>query len=187
MTISASVPTAHQVSNAVLRYHVQTDGSVTGGSPTGSTDSDGREGVTVFGFRPMDASGMLYSVYLDPTTPTTGSNTNEWQWLTLTSGYISEEFGFEDSQVTEPESDDMDGFTRTTTKSNCNNDYTCGWDLGPIQSSTFGPSEAASFPYVYSIGTQGSFNGAVEEASLITPEITVPDSGVSFFLSLIHI
>ena len=181
VTISASVPTAHQVSNAVLRYHVQTDASVTGGSPTGSTDSDGREGVTVFGFRPMDASGMLYSVYLDPSTPTTGSNTNEWQWLTLTSGYISEEFGFEDSQVTEPESDDMDGFTRTTTKSNCNNDYTCGWDLGPIQSSTFGPSEAASFPYVYSIGTQGSFNGAVEEASLITPEITVPDSGVSFF------
>ena len=34
VTISASVPTAHQVSNAVLRYHVQTDSSVTGGSPT---------------------------------------------------------------------------------------------------------------------------------------------------------
>ena len=181
VTISNSVPSAYQVANVMIRFVVQTDGSVQYGSPGGASDTDGKEGVTVHGFRPMDASGSMYSVFLNQSTPNSGTSLQEWQWLTLTSGYISEEFGFEDSQVTEPLSDDFSGFTRTSTKPDCDNDYTCGWDLTPIVSSTFGPTEAASFPYVYSIGAEGFFNGAVEEASLITPEISVPETGIMFF------
>ena len=180
VTISTSIPSAYRVSNVMLRFHVQTDGSVGYGSPGGISDSDGREGISVHGFRPTNGN-VLYSVFLDPTTPTSGTSNQEWQWLTGTSGFISEFFGFEDSTVSEPESDDMDGFSRTTTRPGCNNDYTCGWDLTPIQADDFGPSEAASFPYVYSIGAEGYFNGAVAEASLITPEISVPETGLMFF------
>ena len=84
----------------------------------------------------------------------------------LNSGYIDNQHGFEDSAVTEPLVDDVDGFTRTNTKT-CSNSYTCGWDLTPIVPDDYGPSEAASFPYVYSIGAGGSFSGSVQEASLV--------------------
>ena len=111
------------------------------GSPYGS-DTDGREGLTVYGFRPVDSSGAtLYSIYLDGNTPTTPSG-NEWRFLSLNSGYIDNQHGFEDSAVTEPLVDDVDGFTRTNTKT-CSNSYTCGWDLTPIVSDDYGPSEAA--------------------------------------------
>ena len=180
VTIKPDVPTAYQVANITIRFVVQTDSSVGYGSPGGTSDPDGREGLTVFAFRPVDSTGAtLYSVFLDGTTPTTPSG-NEWRFLTLNSGYIDNQHGFEDSAVTEPESDDMDGFTRTNTNT-CSNSPTCGWDLTPIISDDFGPSEAASFPYLYAIGAGGSFQGGVQEASLITPNISVPESGISFF------
>ncbi len=180
VTIKPDVPTAYQVANITIRFVVQTDSSVGYGSPGGTSDPDGREGLTVFGFRPVDSTGAtLYSVYLDATTPTTPTG-NEWRFLTLNSGFIDNQHGFEDSAVTEPESDDMDGFTRTSTNT-CSNSPTCGWDLTPIISDDFGPSEAASFPYLYAIGAGGSFQGGVQEASLITPNISVPESGISFF------
>ena len=180
VTIKPDVPTAYQVANITIRFVVQTDSSVGYGYPGGTSDPDGREGLTVFGFRPVDSTGAtLYSVYLDGNTPTTPSG-NEWRFLTLNSGYIDNQHGFEDSAVTEPESDDMDGFTRTSTNT-CSNSPTCGWDLTPIISDDFGPSEAASFPYLYAIGAGGTFQGGVQEASLITPNISVPESGISFF------
>lgn len=179
VTILSDVPTAYQVSNVIIRFVVQTDSSVGYGSPYGS-DTDGREGLTVYGFRPVDSSGStLYSVYMDGNTPTTPSG-NEWRFLSLNSGYIDNQYGFEDSAVTEPLVDDVDGFTRTNTKT-CSNSYTCGWDLTPIVSDDYGPSEAASFPYLYSIGAGGTFSGSVQEASLVSPAISVPESGISFF------
>ena len=179
VTILSDVPTAYQVSNVIIRFVVQTDSSVGYGSPYGS-DTDGREGLTVYGFRPVDSSGStLYSVYMDGNTPTTPSG-NEWRFLSLNSGYIDNQHGFEDSAVTEPLVDDVDGFTRTNTKT-CSNSYTCGWDLTPIVSDDYGPSEAASFPYLYSIGAGGTFSGSVQEASLVSPAISVPESGISFF------
>ena len=153
VTILSDVPTAYQVANVDIRFVVQTDSSVGYGSPGGLSDPDGREGLTVFGFRPVDSTGAtLYSVYLDGSTPTTPSG-NEWRFLTLNSGYIDNQHGFEDSAVTEPEVDDVDGFTRTNTRT-CSNSYTCGWDLTPIVSDDYGPEEAASFPYLYSIGAE---------------------------------
>ena len=181
VTILSDVPTAYQVPNITIRFVVQTDGSVGyGQSATNAPDPDGREGLTLYGFRPVDSSGAtLYSVYPDANTPTSPSG-NEWRFLTLTSGFIDNLHGFEDSAVTEPEVDDVDGFTRTNTKT-CSNNYICGWDLTPIVSDDYGPSEAASFPYVYAIGAGGSFTGSVKEASLVSPNISVPESGISFF------
>ena len=180
VTILSDVPASHQVANVMIRFVVQTDGSVGSGSSGISPDPDGREGLTVFGFRPVDSSGStLYNVYLDGTTPTTPSG-NEWRFLTLTSGYIDNLHGFEDSVVTEPEVDDVDGFTRTNTKT-CSNSYTCGWALTPIVSDDYGPEEAVSFPYQYAIAAEGSFSGSVKEASLVSPTISVPESGISFF------
>ena len=157
VTILNDIPTAWQVSNITLRFVVQTDSSVGyGQSTTNFPDPDGREGLTVYGFRPVDSSGStLFSVYLDGNTPTTPTG-NEWRFLTLNSGYIDDQHGFEDSQVTDPEVDDVDGFSRTNTKNNCNS-YNCGWALTPIVTDDYGPSEAASFPYLYSIGAAGSF------------------------------
>ena len=96
---------------------------------------------------------------MDGNTPTTPSG-NEWRFLSLNSGYIDNQYGFEDSAVTEPLVDDVDGFTRTNTKT-CSNSYTCGWDLTPIVSDDYGPSEAASFPYLYSIGAGGDRKSVV--------------------------
>ena len=181
VTILNDIPTAWQVSNITLRFVVQTDSSVGyGQSTTNFPDPDGREGLTVYGFRPVDSSGStLFSVYLDGNTPTTPTG-NEWRFLTLNSGYIDDQHGFEDSQVTDPEVDDVDGFSRTNTKNNCNS-YNCGWALTPIVTDDYGPSEAASFPYLYSIGAAGSFTTSVKEASLISPVISVPESGITFF------
>ena len=53
--------------------------------------------------------------------------------------------------------------------------------MTPIVSDDYGPEEAASFPYLYAIGAEGSFSGSVKEASLVSPTISVPESGISFF------
>jgi len=187
VTILASVPATHRVANVDIRFVVTTDTSVTcGGAPGGmynscTNDLDGREGLTVYSFRPQSSSGAtLSSISLDGTVPTSPSS-NDWRFLSLNSGFVDELYGFEDSALSEPLMADFDGFTRTTTKPGCNNDSTCGWDLTPIVSDDFGPSEAASYPYAYAIGAEGFFNGAVAEASLITPVITVPETGVMFF------
>jgi len=182
VTIDPSVPASHQVANANIRFVIDTDSSVTYGySASQNPDPDLREGVTIYEFRPLNAAGtVLYSVNLDATSATPSPSTNDWRFLSLNSGFVDELYDFEDSALSEPLMADYDGFTRTTTKVNCNNDSTCGWDLTPL-SDEFGPSEPASYPYAYAIGANGFFNGAVGEASLITPEITVPDTGVMFF------
>ena len=81
VTILSDVPTAYQVPNITIRFVVQTDGSVGyGQSATNAPDPDGREGLTLYGFRPVDSSGAtLYSVYPDANTPTSPSG-NEWRF-----------------------------------------------------------------------------------------------------------
>ena len=191
-TISTSVPSEYRVANAALRFSIQTDSSVQYGGSSVS-DPDGREGLTIGAIKAMDSNGaVLTKLYLDENTSTSwnmdtsswGSPptpTNEWQRINTTIDELSSQVGFEDSAISEPLLPDFDGFSRTTTKPGCTNDYTCGWDLTPLVSDDFGPSEEASYPYAYAIGAEGFFNGAVAEASLITPEITVPETGVMFF------
>ena len=109
MTISNSVPTANRINGSLLRFVVQTDSSVQYGSPGGTGDPDDREGLTVYGYRTMNSIGDMISQFTIPGTATT-SGTNEWQFLTLNSGYINVDMGFEDSQVTAPTSDYHTGF-----------------------------------------------------------------------------
>ena len=104
VTISNSVPTANRINGSLLRFVVQTDSSVQYGSPGGTGDPDDREGLTVYGYRTMNSIGDMITQFNIPGTATTSGN-NEWQFLTLNSGYINVDMGFEDSQVTAPTSD----------------------------------------------------------------------------------
>ncbi len=185
VTIENDVPASHRVSSVDLRIVVQTDASVAYGSPGGASDPDGREGLTVFGYRTMSSSGTVMQSYTIPSTASTSgysyaSGPNEWRFLTLTSGFSYENMNFEDSSVSAPEVADVDGFTRTGSRGTSCSSSSCGWELGPVISSTFGPEEATSFPYLYRIGATGSFDGTVSDAALVSPVFSVPESGITF-------
>ena len=182
VTISNSVPTANRINGSLLRFVVQTDSSVQYGSPGGTGDPDDREGLTVYGYRTMNSIGDMITQFTIPATATT-SGTHEWQFLTLNSGYINVDMGFEDSQVTAPTSDYHTGFYNIYQQSSGNqgscNSERCDWRLSEPGAS-YGPESASSFPYMYKIGMNGGTD-AVYQSSLVTPIYTV--SG----LTLIHI
>ena len=181
VTIDPAIPAAYQTSTTQIRFVVTTDASVQYGSPGGNSDLDKREGLTVFGFRTISSTGATLASYTLPGTLTPTGGIQDWQLLTLNSGYVDANHKFEDSTVSDPQVSDVDGFTRSTSQSSCNN-HNCRWELNPISpSSTVGPDDAASFPYVYSIGTDGSVMSQLSEASLITPNYTVPSEGIVFF------
>ena len=183
VTIANDVPVANRVNNSLLRFVVQTDGSVQYGNPGGVSDPDGREGLTVFGYRTLNGLGEMVDGYTIPGNATT-SGTGEWQFLTLNSGFISDIHGFEDSQVTDPESIFVSGFSTVYRQSSsnpgaCPAREQCAWLLS-APSSTFGPETASSFPYMYDIG----LNGATDQffqSSLVTPSYFISDIGQSSF------
>ena len=182
VTISNSVPLANQVNGSLLRFVVQTDGSVQYGSPGGTGDPDDREGLTVYGYRTMDSIGNPTNQFSIPANAST-SGTNEWQFLTLNSGYINKDMGFEDSQVTAPTTDYQSGFTNiyqatSTSQGSCNTER-CDWRLSE-PSSNFGPGMASSFPYMYKIGMNGATD-ATYQSSLVTPIYSVSSIGESSF------
>ena len=182
VTISNSVPTANRINGSLLRFVVQTDSSVQYGSPGGTGDPDDREGLTVYGYRTMNSIGDMITQFTIPATATT-SGTHEWQFLTLNSGYINVDMGFEDSQVTAPTSDYHTGFYNIYQQSSGNqgscNSERCDWRLSEPGAS-YGPESASSFPYMYKIGMNGGTD-AVYQSSLVTPIYTVSGIGESSF------
>ncbi|MFL2958754.1 MAG: hypothetical protein ACJZ5P_01705 [Candidatus Thalassarchaeaceae archaeon] len=182
VTISNNVPSANRQNGSLLRFVVQTDSSVQYGSPGGTGDPDDREGLTVFGYRTVNSVGDTISQFTIPANATT-SGTNEWQFLTLNSGYINVDMDFEDSQVTAPTSDYHSGFYNIYQQSSsnqglCNNER-CDWRLSE-PSPSYGPDSASSFPYMYKIGMNGATE-AVYQSSLVTPIYTVSGIGESSF------
>ena len=153
VTISNSVPLANQVNGSLLRFVVQTDGSVQYGSPGGTGDPDDREGLTVYGYRTMDSIGNPTNQFSIPANAST-SGTNEWQFLTLNSGYINKDMGFEDSQVTAPTTDYQSGFTNiyqatSTSQGSCNTER-CDWRLSEPSSNSVSYTHL-TLPTIYSV------------------------------------
>ena len=81
--ISVSVPATHRVANAQLRFVVQTDASVQYGGVSNS-DPDGREGLTVYSFKGLAASGaQLFHTEIGSVTANTyATGVNEWRLKT---------------------------------------------------------------------------------------------------------
>ena len=182
VTISNSVPAANRVNGSLLRFVVQTDASVQYGSPGGANDPDDREGLTVFGYRTVNSLGEMISQFTIPGNATT-SGTNEWQFMTVNSGFINIDMGFEDSQVTAPPSDYHDGFynifQRTSGSAGSCGTERCDWRLSE-PGIAYGPNSASSFPYMYKIGMNGGTD-AVYQSSLVTPIYTISSIGESSF------
>ena len=182
VTISNSVPAANQVNGSLLRFVVQTDASVQYGNPGGNNDPDSREGFSVFAYRTMDWIGDPINAYSIPANATT-SGTNDWQFLTLNSGYIDVVHNFEDSTVSSPESDSEPGYTNmyrysSSSMQACGTER-CKWVVSE-PSSLYGPQSANSFPYMYKIGVNGGTD-QFYESSLVTPQYTVSSIGESSF------
>ena len=180
VTIELDVPVGKRINNAQLKIVVQTDSSVQYGSPYGS-DPDGREGLTVYGYRGYNASGVrlfeqIYSHNTNVTTSATG--TNEWRFLNLNSGYFQHVFGFDDSTASDPVISDILGFIRYSATQDCTGS-SCQFELGFWDS--FGPEYPASFPYSYAFGGDGSIDAAVTNVSLTTPLYDVPMTGLTEF------
>ena len=197
VTIEKSVPSTHQVPNALIRYVVDTDSIWNAGNTQTSNndpdDPDGREGFSVFGYRTYNTAGSLIDTleysstqtsspafYSPPNTGGGGGNGGDWQHISIGTGYLDELHAFEDSTVSAPDVDDVNGFSRTTTISNCDN-IDCEWQLTNILSDDFGPQNAATFPYLYSIGANGFTVPKFEEISLFTPLYDVPNDGHILF------
>ena len=178
VTIDPVIPTAYQTASTEIRFVVTTDSSVQWGGTSGNSDPDKREGLTVFGFRTISSTGStLSSHYLPSSLSPTGT---DWQQIQISSGAFHDVHDFEDTIVSPPSIDDGVGFSRTTSIANCANSD-CRWELTAIMSDNFGPQQAASFPYLYSVGSEGTVVPQFDEISLITPTYSVPNAGVVFF------
>jgi len=182
--ISLSVPASHRLTNVQLRFVVQTDASVQYGGVSNS-DPDGREGLTVYSFKGLAASGaQLFHTEIGSVTANTyATGVNEWRLLTLNSGYYSKVFGFEDSDASNPESADAPGFQRGTNVNNCEV-TTCKFILDHYTDTDneFGPTSASSFPYAYAIGGEGTITSVISNSYLMTPTYSVPDTGLTEFV-----
>ena len=188
--IELDVPASHRLSNILLRVVVQTDSSVGYGSSTCSPspcDPDGREGLTVYSFKGLNASGnqLFFTDMGSASVTTSATGAMEWRLLTLNSGFFDATLGFEDSEASAPTVSDAQGFTRATNVANCQTTV-CGFRLGAYtdegNANSWGPSGAPSFPYSYSIGSTGQMNSVISNAYLMTPNYTVPDTGITEFV-----
>jgi len=188
VTIYNTVPAANQVNGSLLRFVVQTDGSVQYGYPGGSNDggsntsaNDGREGLSVFGYRTMANASTPITDFTIPGSASISGG--DWQYLSFNSGYTDSSHAFEDSTVSAPESDMAPGFLntfrRTATSPGICNSERCEWVLSE-PSTIYGPAEASSFPYMYKFGLNGGTD-ALYESSLVTPIYTISGIGESSF------
>lgn len=182
VTIELDVPVAYRVNNARLKIVVQTDSSVQYGSPGGTSDPDGKEGLTVFGYRAYSSTGnRIFEQIYSPTTNITSSassGVNEWRYQTLNSGHFLNDYGFDDSVASDPTVINAPGFLAHT-EQNCDS-AGCEWRLGFWDSS--GPSTPASYPYSYAFAGEGSVASGVTNTSLMTPLYSVPMTGQTEFV-----
>lgn len=197
VTIYNTVPAANQLNGSLLRFVVQTDGSVQYGYPQGNNDggdnasaSDGREGFSVFRYRTMNnnTSQTEPPEFSIPGTASVTGNLHDWQYLCDNCGFVDASHAFEDSQVSGPTSNYHPGFSNVYQQTSSNpgacNTERCDWRLSE-PTTTFGPDSASSFPYMYKIGQNGGTDAAYQ-SSLVTPIYSVSSIAESTFTFDMH-
>ncbi|MEE3082990.1 MAG: hypothetical protein VX320_02725 [Candidatus Thermoplasmatota archaeon] len=172
------IPTAFQNSGMTdLRIRVDTDSSVTYGGTV-----DGQEGVTVDRISIVAANGSILDN--DPLssaasmTDSAGSTTsgiqgvNDWNYISIGAGALTQTFDFEDSQATAPTTM-PDGWSAVD-----------DWEYGPLGTTSMGPLTWPSGPFGLGTNLAGSAQDAQND-HLYSPPYTIP-AGASARLTFEH-
>ena len=165
VTLDFAIPSAMIGSNTTvkLRYLVQTDGSVTSGSPT-----DNLEGLTVDWFKVVDSNGTALSTYnLDNSSAANHYGVNgaadDWSFILIGTGGLSILDDFEDSPALPPGSWTVQNTAGQT-----------GWEFGALCSNfTGGPTSYPSASLGFATNQCGDYDSSSDN-SLITPQYYIP-------------
>ena len=146
-----------------IRYVVQTDGSVTYGTP-----QDSKEGLTVDWFKVVDSTGATLDSNLLSTTSSAsdysiGSGNNDWSFLQIGTGGLSISDSLEGAQALPP-----GGWSIS------NQPGQTGWEFGAICSNyTDGPSAFPSASLGFGTNLCGDYDSSSDN-SLYSPSYSVP-------------
>tara|TARA_B100000614_G_scaffold76762_2_gene68618 strand:- start:3764 stop:10819 length:7056 start_codon:yes stop_codon:yes gene_type:complete len=173
VTLELAIPsTFHNSGSTQFRIRVDTDSSVTYGSP-----QDSQEGLTVDRITVVAANGsILDDDPLSNSTTMTASGLNgatqDWNYISIGAGAFSETYGFEDSTATAP-TPMAPGWRATG-----------DWEYGALQTTTLGPISFPSGPFGMGTHLDGGANdGSIDH--LYSPPYTIP-AGASARLTFDH-
>ena len=173
VTLELAIPsTFHNSGSTQFRIRVDTDSSVTYGSP-----QDSQEGLTVDRITVVAANGsILDDDPLSNSTTMTASGLNgatqDWNYISIGAGAFSGTYGFEDSTATAPTA--MAPGWRATGD----------WEYGALQTTTLGPISFPSGPFGMGTHLDGGANdGSIDH--LYSPPYTIP-AGASARLTFDH-
>ena len=169
LTLSHAIPSSLLGQNAVdVRYVVQTDGSVTGGSPY-----DEREGVTLDWIRINDNGIIRFQDALDSSATMShasiGTGVDDWAYLQIGAGGFTASLDFEDAPSLPP-----GGWSILTSSG------ATGWEFGAL-TSTSGPTTYPSPSLGFGLGLSGSYPSS-SRTDLITPTYTIPTGSSARFV-----
>ncbi|MFL2954674.1 MAG: hypothetical protein ACJZ56_04455, partial [Candidatus Thalassarchaeaceae archaeon] len=163
-----------------LRILVDTDGSVTYGSPQDNfegvflTDvSLITPGTAVHWSDDLGTSSSFYHYVAPGGYCSVGGCVDDWNHIQLFGGSIDQSLGFENSYATAPENAHAPGWS-TTGASDV-------WDYGFLGSSLT-LQEPASFPYLYGTDLSGPYADN-KNGYLLSPDYDIPDSGATLHFS----
>ncbi len=166
VTLDLDIPAAFENQSVVhLRYHVQTDGSVTQGGV-----ADEREGVSLNDVKVISSNGttLFHDDMMNATTMfhyAIGGNANDWMRTNVGAGQMSLAYGFEDSPAQQPSSWPAGWSTSSVAG-------TDGWQFGALNA-TLGPISFPSAPYGFATNLHGAYMNSAWE-HLFTPGYQIP-------------
>mgnify|MGYP000942429498 CR=1 FL=1 len=174
ITLDLSIPATFQGQNQVdVRYRVKTDSSIQYGGT-----QDTQEGLTLDSISVLDGSGnLIVSDNLNSQSTMTHysilNGANDWQFISIGAGALSNSDGFENSAAGAP-----GGFPAGW-------GATGDWDFGPISSTASnGPTLFPTAPFGFGVNLGGSYSGSNWD-HLYSPQYTIP-SGASARLTFSH-
>jgi len=163
-----------------LRILVDTDGSVTYGSPQDNfegvflTDvSLVTPGTAVHWSDDLGTSSTFYHYVAPGGYCLTSGCVDDWNHIQLFGGSIDQSLGFENSYATAPENAHAPGWSTTGASDT--------WDYGFLGSSLT-LQEPASFPYLYGTDLSGPYSDN-KNGYLLSPDYDIPDSGATLHFS----
>ena len=167
INLPLSIPLAFTNQSVVyLRYHVETDSSVTSGGL-----QDNLEGVSIANIRVLNSTN--HTVWQDTLTTSTsmfhysiGGNADDWIRTNVNAGFFTMAYGFEDSPAAQPSSWPAGWSTSTIAG-------TDGWEFGAINWASGGPSSFSSAPFGFGMNLDGDYMASAWE-HLFTPGYQVP-------------
>ena len=169
LTLDMQLPTQFQGQNIVhLRYRVVADSIIDYGGT-----QDNLEGLTLDRISIINGTNTVVASDNLSTQSTMfhysiGTGVDDWQYLTIGSGALTKNDGFETSQSGAP-SGYPQGWSSTG-----------DWDFGPIGSSSYGPSSFPTAPFGFGLNLGGAYSNGMWDHLYSTP-YSIPSGASSRF------